>query len=304
MLLNSRSAWQSTGYPWNSFDNPVKTLYDATNVSRAGRWIYERKIKILGEFTGKLYRATNDNIILSSLIVVYGGLYEVRRTITWDESGSMCNRLWDTSKIFKFNPVRSYGDISVNLLWLMFSLTSVLIPINDPPSDSNSLWSNFKCSIPVTGSLIIYRKKHKKPNIIIFLNCTAHIPHSHMLTVLQVHLFILHYITSEWPLSLEIVLCDKSTNLSSFNPFISANENSAILLYDKLISDSWVSGNSDLFKCLMQLLLSSNTSIIDASSNSSDANWEQYKINDDVLNIISNTCRPTEYVFYICGEVR
>ncbi|KAE9524818.1 hypothetical protein AGLY_014868 [Aphis glycines] len=60
----------------------------------------------------------------------------------------------------------------------------VLIPINDPPSESNSLWSNFKCSIPVT----------------------------------------------EWPLSLEIVLCDRSTNLSSFNPLISVNENSLILL--------------------------------------------------------------------------
>jgi len=77
--------------------------------------------------------------------------------------------------------------------------------------------------------------------------------------------------TSEWPPSLEIRLCDKSTSFSSFSPLISANENSVMLLYDKLISDSWVSGNSELFKCLMQLLLSSNTSIIFACSNSSDA---------------------------------
>jgi len=151
MLLNSRSAWQRTGYPWKSFDNPVKTLYDATNVSRAGRWICKMKIKIVGTFTEN-DRATNNNILLSLITMM---VYDIHRTFTWDESGSMCNRLWDTSKIFKFNPVRSYGDISVNLLWLMFSLTSVLIPINDPPSDSNSLWSNFKCSIPVTGSLII-----------------------------------------------------------------------------------------------------------------------------------------------------
>jgi len=55
MLLNSRSAWQRTGYPWKSLDNPVKTLYDATNISRAARWIYEMKIKIIvGEFTWKL----------------------------------------------------------------------------------------------------------------------------------------------------------------------------------------------------------------------------------------------------------
>lgn len=69
----------------------------------------------------------------------------------------MCKRLWDTSKIFKSSPVRSLGDKSVNLLLLILSLLSVVIPINDPPSDSNSLWSNFKCSIPVAGSLKIFK---------------------------------------------------------------------------------------------------------------------------------------------------
>lgn len=134
MLLNSRSAWQSTGYPWKSLVKLVNMLYEATIVSRTSKLICRRNKT---NYTG--YNLTRN--------------FDGR--ITCDESGSTCNRLWETSKIFRFNPVKSYGDKSVILLWLILSLLSVVMPISDPPSDSNSLWSNFKCSIPVTRSLII-----------------------------------------------------------------------------------------------------------------------------------------------------
>jgi len=44
ILLYSRTAWQSTGYPWKSLVKLVISLYEAINISRAGKWICGGKI--------------------------------------------------------------------------------------------------------------------------------------------------------------------------------------------------------------------------------------------------------------------
>lgn len=245
MLLNSRTAWQSTGYPWKSLVKLVISLYEAISISSAGRWICGsgKKTNINNTFKRRFFVSTIKRIPETSLgvrVENYGTRLRFSNSIPSDRTVTDRWICYDWCWVYWAS-------------WYRSTIRRASPTRYDPTSSAR------------------YRSPARLWSITIKTRLYAFIPQKRATRRFIISCITL--LTSEWPLSFEILLCDKSTNLSSFSPLISVNENSVMLLYDKLISDNWVSGNSELFRCLMQLLLSSNTSIILACSNSSDANY-------------------------------
>jgi hypothetical protein len=118
--------------------------------------------------------------------------------------------LWDTSNSLSWSrPIRSSGEILLNLLKLKLSLKSSGRPDRAPSSDSISLWSSFNSVNLMFHSTRFCKSRFRRK---------CHQTPSHLT------------LTVAGPISVLILLYDRSMLFSSCRPTISWNENSVSLL--------------------------------------------------------------------------
>jgi hypothetical protein len=157
--------------------------------------------------------------------------------------------LWDTSNSLSWSrPIRSSGEILLNLLKLKLSLKSSGRPDRAPSSDSISLWSSFNSVNLMFHSTRFCKSRFRRK---------CHQTPSHLT------------LTVAGPISVLILLYDRSMLFSSCRPTISWNENSVSLLSVMFKKLRFFRFNSELFSVVMWLWLRMSDSSISFSAKSS-----------------------------------